>query len=399
MKTTALVLSAAMAGLPACVAAQTHMQVQASLATTTTVPFKLADRHVYVKAEVDGQTFAFVFDTAGAATLTAGARDALGLPVVAKAQIHGAGNDAETMDVVRPKVASIGDATLRNAYFLVLRRDLGLASPYPGVPFGGILGREFFGTLVLTIDYANSKFTLTNPSIFHPNPAQEAIAMTMRDGVFPNVEATVDGVTGTFDLDAGSSQGLMLTRAFANANGIVEKMPKTVDVDAARGVGGEIGGTAGRVATFKLGSVSFANPIAVVTNASGGAFATPGLAGNIGGEILRRFTVTFDAPEHTVYLARDSAYKDPFTFTRSGLFATRRDGKTIVTRVVTGSPAQTAGVRPGDVLVALDGTPLAALTADQVHDFWLRPAGTSVRAKLERDGSPVAVTLTLRDLL
>ncbi len=375
------------------------MQAQASLPTRTTVPFKLADRHIYVKADVDGHTFAFVFDTAGAATLTAGARAALALPVVAQAQIHGAGNDPETMDVVRPKVASIGDATLKDAFFLVLKRDLGLASPYAGVPLGGILGREFFGTLVLTIDYANSTLTLTNPSIFHPNPAQEAIAMTMREGVFPNVEASVDGATGTFDLDAGSSQGLMLTQAFANANGIVEKMPKTVDVDAARGIGGEIGGTAGRVATFELGSVSLANPIVVVTNATGGAFATPGLAGNIGSEILRRFTVTFDAPGHTFYLAKGVAYSEPFTFTRSGLFATRRDGKTVVTRVVAGSPAQTAGVRPGDVVVALDGTPVTALTADQVREFWLRPAGTSVRADLERDGTPVAVTLTLRDLL
>jgi hypothetical protein len=363
------------------------------------VPFKLSGNHIFVKAMVDGKDFAFVFDTAGAATLTPRARDSLRLSTIAQAQIVGAGNAPATLDIVRAKVASIGDARLEDGMFLVLSNDLGLVSPYPNVPLGGILGREFFASLVLTIDYANATLTLTNPSVFQAAPAAQALPMAMRQGVFPNVEASVDGATASFDIDAGSANGVMLTKAFADAHGIRGKMAKTVAVDAGHGVGGALGGVAGRVKTFSLGDASFDNPIAVVTDAKGGAFATPGLGGNIGYDILRRFTVTIDAPGRMLYLTRNAAFGEPFAFTRSGLFLNRDGGKIVVTLVSEGSPAQRAGVRPGDVLVKLDGKPVASLTADQLHAVSLQPAGTVVDAVLERDGRSVKVALTLRDLL
>jgi len=399
MKHSAIVLAAAIAAFPACATAQMHIQAQASLATATTVPFTVSGRHIFVKATVDGKPFAFVFDTAGAASLTPAARETLKLPAIARAQITGVGNAPVPLDIVKPKRASIGDATVDDAYFLVLPSSLGFASPYPEVPFGGILGREFFQTLVLTIDYTKSTLTLTNPSVFHSDPSAQALAMTMREGMFPNVQATIDGATGSFDLDAGSSEGVMLTQTFAKDNAIVSKMPKTLVVEAGHGVGGAIGGTAGRIDAFELGNASFANVVAVVTDANGGAFASPGLAGNIGYEILRRFSVTIDAPGRTAYFLRNYAYGEPFAFTRSGLFLNRDSGKAVVSRVVENSPASAAGIKPGDVLVSINGRPAASLTADQIHDVSLQPAGTVVRARVERDGKSVAVEMTLRDLL
>jgi hypothetical protein len=261
------------------------------------------------------------------------------------------------------------------------------------------LGREFFASLVLTIDYANATLTLTNPSVFEAAPGAQALPMTMRQGAFPNVEASVDGATGSFDIDAGSANGLLLTKAFSDAHGIRGEMTKTVAVDAGHGVGGALGGVAGRVSTFTLGDAKFDNPVAIVTDAKGGAFATPGLGGNIGYDVLHRFTLTIDVPGRMLYLTRNAAFGDPFAFTRSGLFLNRDGGKLVVTLVSANSPAQRAGVRAGDVLVALDGKPVNSLTADQLHAVSLQPAGTVVDAVLERDGKPVKVALTLRDLL
>ena len=375
-----------------------HMQAQSTLATSTTVPFKLSGNHIWVKATVDGKPYAFIFDTAGAASLTPAARAALALSTVAQAQVTGVGNDPVTLDIVKPKRASIGEATVDDAYFIVFPDDLGAVSPYAGLAFGGVLGREFFN-LVITIDYAKATLTMTNSSLFRPNPSAQAIAMEMRDGMFPNVQASVDGTTGSFDVDAGSSQGLTLTQAFANANGIVKKMPKALAVDGGRGVGGAVGGTAGRIDTFAIGDASFTNAIATVSDATGGALATPGLAGNIGNDVLRRFTVTIDAPERMLYLAKNAAYGDPFTFTRSGLFVKRDGGKNVVSRVVADSPANDAGIKPGDVLVSIDGKSVASLTGDQIHAVSLQPAGTVVHAGVERDGKRIAVAFTLRDLL
>ena len=365
----------------------------------TTVPFKLSGNHIFVRGTVDGKTFAFVFDTAGAASLFPDARKTLGLPLVAKASVNGIGNAAETLDIVRPKVASIGDASVHDAYFLVMPSDLGLKSPFEGVPIGGILGREFFADLPMTIDYTMSTLTFTNQASFHPDPAADVIPLTMRNGSFPNVQASVDGATGSFDLDAGSGSSLLLSQTFASANGIVAKMPRTAEVVVGRGVGGALTGLAGRVATFSLGNVSVADPLVFVTNATGGAMASPGLAGNIGAEILRRFTVTIDVPIKALYLSKNQSFGDPFTFSRTGLSLDRVDANIVVARVVADSPAQDAGVHEGDVLVAIDGKPVASLSPDELRAFSVQAPGTVVRINVSRDGKPLSFSLKLRDLL
>lgn len=66
----------------------------------------------------------------------------------------------------------------------------------------------------------------------------------------------------------------------------------------------------------------------------------------------------------------------------------------IVSRVLAGSPAQRAGVREGDRLVALDGLPLAD-TADLRRRVAATRPGTPVRIDLERDGTPQSISVTI----
>jgi hypothetical protein len=385
------------------VTALAHPQVKqppATVATSTTVPFRLFGNHIYVRAIVDGKIFAFVFDTGGAASLSAFAEKQLALPVIATAQITGAGNGSEPMGVVVPGVASIGEAKIEKAYFLVLPARMDLGSPFAGVPFGGVLGREFFAHLVLTIDYAKQTLTLTNPPSFHADESAATIPMTMREGIYPNVQATVDGSPGSFDVDAGSAQALMLTQTFANANGIVAKIPRTVEAYAGHGIGGPLSGVAGRVASLKIGNAAALHDVVTyVVHASGGVFADVGLAGNIGAEVLRRFTVTIDVPSKTLYLAQNAIFDTPFAFTRAGLFTDNSTGGVVVERVIPGSPAQAAGVRAGDALVAIAGHRVSALSPDELRNYWTMPVGTVVRVEVQRGGKDLTFDVTLRDLL
>jgi hypothetical protein len=400
MKRIARFLTALCLAYPAIGSAHPEVrQAPVMLATSTTVPFTLYGNHICIQAAIDGKTFAFVFDTDGTASLSALAEKQLGLPVVATAQIVGAGNGADAMNIVVPKTASIGDATIANAYFLVLPERIDLQSPFPGIPFGGILGREFFAQLVLTIDYAKETLMLTNPRSFHPDQAATAIPMTMREGTFPNVQATVDGVGGSFDIDAGSAQSLILTEPFARTNGILAKMPRTFEVSVGHGVGGKMTGIAGRVATLGVGNAVLDDVVAYVIHATGGVFSDAGLSGNIGGEVLRRFTVTIDVPQKTLYLAKNAAFDAPFDFTRAGLFIDRAGGTLVVERVIPGSPAQVAGLRAGDTLVRVADHPVDAISTDELRDYWTMPVGTVVHVDARRDGKEFGLDLTLRDLL
>jgi carboxyl-terminal processing protease len=58
-----------------------------------------------------------------------------------------------------------------------------------------------------------------------------------------------------------------------------------------------------------------------------------------------------------------------------------------VTSPIPDSPAEKAGLKPGDVITAVDGAPLDGLSPDQARDKIRGPAGTSVVLHIERTGT------------
>jgi carboxyl-terminal processing protease len=64
-----------------------------------------------------------------------------------------------------------------------------------------------------------------------------------------------------------------------------------------------------------------------------------------------------------------------------------RNNKVIVIAPFAGAPAYRAGIRPGDVIVAVDGKPTDNMTTSDVADLLKGPKGTTVRIAVLREGS------------
>jgi carboxyl-terminal processing protease len=84
-----------------------------------------------------------------------------------------------------------------------------------------------------------------------------------------------------------------------------------------------------------------------------------------------------------------------------GMVITARPGKmgklvTIVQLPMPGSPAFRAGLRPGDVIVKVDGKPTEDLSTTQVAEMLKGPKGTVVHVTISREGSdePLQFTIT-----
>ena len=78
-----------------------------------------------------------------------------------------------------------------------------------------------------------------------------------------------------------------------------------------------------------------------------------------------------------------------------GIEVSAEDGRVIVVTPIDGSPAARAGVRAGDVVLAVDDRPV---TPDRLEDTIARMrgiAGTQVRLAVGRSGEPEPLLFTL----
>src|SRR4029077_10755007 len=129
----------------------------------------------------------------------------------------------------------------------------------PDLPFGGIVGREFYGGVV-TIDYQHSTVTFAPHGSFKAASGDVKVPMTLRDGFLPNVAASVDGHSGSFDIDAGAGGSLFLSDSFATSTGLTSSWKRSVEMEYGRGIGGPIRGTVGRAQDVTLGSLRITDP-------------------------------------------------------------------------------------------------------------------------------------------
>jgi carboxyl-terminal processing protease len=83
-----------------------------------------------------------------------------------------------------------------------------------------------------------------------------------------------------------------------------------------------------------------------------------------------------------------------------GMVVEQRDNQTVVQAPFVGSPAYKAGIRPGDVILKVDGKPCTGLTTTQVADLLKGPKGTPVHISLGREGwtKPIDVTIVRAEI-
>ena len=88
-----------------------------------------------------------------------------------------------------------------------------------------------------------------------------------------------------------------------------------------------------------------------------------------------------------------------------GAHVQMKDGHVVIVAPMDGSPAQQAGLRPGDIILKVDGENIAGLPLDQVVGRIMGPVGTSVTLTVldpntgrTRDVALVRATITLRNV-
>ncbi len=359
-----------------------------------TFPFELIANHIHAKVMLNGKgPYTFIFDTGGVNIITPALAQELGVKIEGKAEAHGAGNATMEMGLAHVDELNLGGATIKNQLFVSLALDD--MFPANGVHMEGMVGYETFRRFITRIDYGAKTVTLIDPKYFDPKDSGTPIHIAF-NGNAAVVDGTYDGIPGKFQIDTGARSALTLDAPFVAANHIREKSGKGVDAVDGWGVGGPSRAYAVRGARLTIGNagIEIAHPVTGLGTDTAGAFADPSLSGNIGGGILKRFVVTFDYAHNTMYWKPVSGpVADLDTYDRAGTwFNVEPEGFKVIS-VTAGSPADTAGLKEGDVITAVDGKPFAGLVLPDLRQR-LRddPVGTVVTFRLAT-GKDIKITL------
>jgi hypothetical protein len=362
------------------------------------VPVEIHGNHVFMPVEIAGHRLRFLLDTGGVNLLAATAAQRIGVASTGAIEARGPGERSVGSGFARVERLVIGGAVALERQLLRVL-DLPGFDDVEGVQVDGVLGVELFKRLAVQIDYPASAVLLADTATFVPLPSSVALPITFF-GHFPGVAAELDGVAGQFWLDTGNRGGLVLLVPFVEEHGLAARYRTTPVTTIGWGIGGRAQGRLARGGRLDLGGVAVDRPVLRLPLDNGGALAIRHVAGNIGGEILRRFVVAFDYARRVVHLARAEEAARPFDADRSGLWINRDDRGAVVGAVMAGSPADEAGLRVGDVLAAVDGEPASGLGLDALRRRLAESAaGTRVVFGVLRGGAVVQAAVVLRDLV
>lgn len=365
--------------------------------TSTVVPITLSENHVYLDVMLNGKgPYRFILDTGGSNLVDPAVAKEIGAFGTGTAQGSGVGSQTEGFSFARVATLQVGDALLKDQLFAVAPTRLGFGVS-SGRQVDGLIGWEVLARYVTTFDYAGNRVTLSLPGTTQP-PANGHVVPFVFYGTQPQIACTIDGIPAECTIDTGARDTISFMSPFIAAHPEVVPATTTAPGVTGFGFGGPAIGKLGRVQSVGIADLQLTNLVADYSSQTAGALAAPFVAANIGGNLLRRFTVTFDYGNGTMTLVPNAAFGEPDVYERSGLFLVKRGGSVLVIDSRPGTPAAVAGIVKGDTIVSVDGKPAGSMLLSDIRNALAAPAGTVVTLQvIGKDGAARTVTLTLSD--
>jgi hypothetical protein len=288
---------------------------------------------------------------------------------------------------------------------VVLEEDYLELRSHLGMNVHGIIGYEFFNHFVVRIDYDRKLITVYDPEVFRAGRRFTAIPFSLEQGR-PFIEAGITQFDGSFIdvkllIDSGASHGILLETDSENNIILPENILQTI---IGWGLGGELSGHLGRIRKLALDEFSFKDMIVsfIQDFSTQDVSSVSGRNGSLGGELLNRFTVIFDYGSQMLYLRKNRNYSYPFEFNLSGidLVASGSDYSTFkIINIIEGSPADVAGVKEGDLILALNGKFSTDLTLSEINNQLRSQPGNKISLMLNRDSDIKRISFRLKRMI
>jgi hypothetical protein len=368
--------------------------------TSFTVPFELVDNRIFINVTLEGRgPFKFIFDTGGYGGISVETAKKIGAKLGNEVEGRGAGETVVKAWETSVAETRIGGLVLKDQDYHVFDFS-DMRHVFGSQIFDGIIGLPVFSQTVVRVDYARRLLTFTEPSKFNYAGAGATVPFEL-ESFLPIIRGEVDAVPVRLGLDTGDRSAFTLKSPFVEQYKLREKYAPKVEAVTGFGIGGPIRAQVVRLRALKFGPFRVAGAVTRFSLQKAGAFAANDTAGNVGGAILKQFTVTFDYARRRLYFEKNQSYGSRDTYDRAGLWLSGTpDGRSFeVFDVVEGGPAADAGLKVGDQIVAIDGRVVAGMLLIAARDELKDARRKTVRLTVRDAEGAREVIIKLRDLV
>lgn len=274
--------------------------------------------------------------------------------------------------------------------------DYSILTAVYGEKIDGIIGYSVFSRYIIKIDYDSSKIEFwTRGSFKYP---RGGYLLRPLINTIPIQQARVkDGktITARFLYDMGAGLNMMLSTDFLKDSALLSRKRKLFAKEA-EGLGGKIDMHMTVIKEVKLGPYKFRNVPIYVFDDTYNITSYPFLGGLIGNDLLRRFNVVLNYDRRDIYLMPNSHYNEPFDYSYTGIELYYIDGKIIIGDVAKGSPAEAAGLKEEDVVVAVNKNFSQNL---QQYKAAIQNTGQRLQLIIQRGGDLIQFEFKVKSIL
>jgi hypothetical protein len=273
-----------------------------------------------------------------------------------------------------------------------------LISQVYGIQIDGIIGYSLLSRYIVQVDYDKEEIVVYTQGRFrYP---RGGYMMKPNLTFIPVVPAPLRSgkrnVNHRYYFDTGAGMCLLLSTQFVKDSALLVKRKAKVIPTEAQGLGGKMQMFITTMNEFRIGNYTFRNVPTYLFDDVTNITSYPSLGGMIGNDLLRRFNLTLNYARKEIHLLPNTHFRDQFDYSYTGLIIYLIDNRIEVTDVIRNSPAEKAGFKPGDLILAVNNNFTSNL---QVYRDILKNIGTRPTLLLMRNGELMLKKLPIRSIL
>lgn len=295
----------------------------------------------------------FVLDTgSGGISLDSTTVTTLGLePSDPERMIRGIGGTRK-VGFLKNRRLKINNLVVDSLNFHII--DYEVLSALYGEKIDGIVGYSILSRYIVKIDYENQQMSFwTNGTIKYP---RGGYTMRPRITTIPYLSSEVkDASKQEFNylFDVGAGLTVLFSEDYMEEKKFLKTKRKRY-LKQGEGLGGKVSFGLSVMKELKIGPYKFRNVPINIFDDEHNITSYPVFGGLIGNDVFRRFNCILNYRSRQIHIVPNKFFRDPFDYAYSGLELYLVEGSAIIGDIPKGSPADIAGLQPGDEVLAVN---------------------------------------------